>query len=184
MARLLKEASSMEILRSPKPLWSPYAAGFGLGLTLLAAFVIAGQGLGASGAMTRFAAFCSAVVAHDATVNNEYLSKYFSDGASPLSDWLVFEVLGAAVGGLFSAALAGRIVKRIEHGPRTTNAKRLALALAGGVIAGFAARLALGCTSGQALSGGAMLSLGAWIFMLSVFGGGYAFAWFARREWI
>jgi len=32
--------------------WSPYAAGAGLGLTLLATFYIAGRGLGASGAMT------------------------------------------------------------------------------------------------------------------------------------
>jgi hypothetical protein len=48
---------------------------------------------------------------------------------------------------------------------------------------GLAARAARGCTSGQALSGGAVLSVGAWIFMLSVFGGGYAFAWFVRRQW-
>jgi len=60
----------------------------------------------------------------------------------------------------------------------------LTLALVGGAIAGFAARLSLGCTSGQALSGGAMLSLGSWIFMLSVFAGGYGAAWFLRKEWI
>jgi uncharacterized protein len=48
---------------------------------------------------------------------------------------------------------------------------------------GFAARLARGCTSGQALSGGAVLSVGAWAFMFSVFAGGYALAWFLRRQW-
>ena len=32
-----------------KPYWNPYLAGVLLGLTLLATFVIAGQGLGASG---------------------------------------------------------------------------------------------------------------------------------------
>ncbi len=32
----------------PKPYWNPYLAGLLLGLTLLATFVIAGQGLGAS----------------------------------------------------------------------------------------------------------------------------------------
>ena len=31
--------------------------------------------------------------------------------------------------------------------------------------------------------GGAVLSVGAWMFMLSVFAGGYAFAWFVRRQW-
>ena len=47
-----------------------------------------------------------------------------------------------------------------------------------------AARMALGCTSGQALSGGAMLSVGSWIYMFSVFAGGYAAAWFVRRQWL
>jgi hypothetical protein len=33
------------------------------------------------------------------------------------------------------------------------------------------------------LTGGALLSVGSWIFMLSVFAGGYALAWFVRRQW-
>jgi len=48
---------------------------------------------------------------------------------------------------------------------------------------GFAARLARGCTSGQALTGGAVLSLGSWVFMLAVFVGAYALAPVMRREW-
>ena len=46
-----------------------------------------------------------------------------------------------------------------------------------------AARMARGCTSGQALSGGALMSVGAWAFLLAVFAGGYAAAWFVRRQW-
>ena len=49
---------------------------------------------------------------------------------------------------------------------------------------GFAAALARGCTSGQALSGGATLATGSWLFMLMVFAGGYAVAYFVRRQWI
>ena len=30
---------------------------------------------------------------------------------------------------------------------------------------------------------GAVMSAGAWIFMLSVFAGGYGLAWFVRRQW-
>ena len=45
------------------------------------------------------------------------------------------------------------------------------------------AKLAIGCTSGQALSGGAMLALGSWAFMFSVFAGGFAFAWLVRKQW-
>ena len=46
-----------------------------------------------------------------------------------------------------------------------------------------AAKLTRGCTSGQALSGGAVQSVGSWAFMLSVFAGGYAAAYFVRRQW-
>ena len=48
---------------------------------------------------------------------------------------------------------------------------------------GVGAKLARGCTSGQALSGGAVLGVGSWAFMLTVFAGGYAAAWFLRRQW-
>ena len=58
-----------------------------------------------------------------------------------------------------------------------------AYAIAGGVLMGFAARLARGCTSGQALTGGAVMAFGSWIFMLAVFAGGYVTAPLARRQW-
>ena len=37
--------------------------------------------------------------------------------------------------------------------------------------------------SGQALSGGALLSVGSWVFMMAVFAGGYGMAYFIRRQW-
>ena len=58
------------------------------------------------------------------------------------------------------------------------------LALLGGLLVGFAARLARGCTCGQALVGGAELSVGGWAFMVCVFAGGYATAYFVRKQWI
>ncbi len=48
---------------------------------------------------------------------------------------------------------------------------------------GVGAKLARGCTSGQALSGGALLNVGSWAFMMMVFAGAYAIAWFVRRQW-
>jgi hypothetical protein len=57
------------------------------------------------------------------------------------------------------------------------------MAFVGGAIMGYGARFARGCTSGQALSGGAVLSAGSWAFMFAVFGGGYAVAYFVRRLW-
>jgi hypothetical protein len=48
---------------------------------------------------------------------------------------------------------------------------------------GVGADLARGCTSGQALTGGAMLNLGSWAFMMCVFAGAYAAAPLVRRQW-
>ena len=45
----------------------------------------------------------------------------------------------------------------------------------------YGARLARGCTSGQALSGGAVLAAGSWAFMFAVFGGAYGLAYFLRE---
>ena len=84
---------------------------------------------------------------------------------------------------LLSAVLARRIRPGVERGRAFGAAPRLLLALGGGLIAGFASRLANGCTSGQALSGGAMLLNGSLVFMVCVFAGGYAAAWFVRRQW-
>jgi uncharacterized membrane protein YedE/YeeE len=47
----------------------------------------------------------------------------------------------------------------------------------------FGARLARGCTSGQALTGGATLSAGSWAVMFAIFGGGYALAYSLRKFW-
>jgi hypothetical protein len=70
-----------------------------------------------------------------------------------------------------------------ERGRAFGAAPRLGLALAGGCLVGYASRLANGCTSGQALTGGAMLLSGSLAFMVCVFAGGYAAAWFVRRQW-
>jgi uncharacterized membrane protein YedE/YeeE len=68
-------------------------------------------------------------------------------------------------------------------GPNVSVRARFALAFAGGALMGIGAKLARGCTSGQALSGGAVLNAGSWAFMLMVFAGAYATAWFVRRQW-
>ena len=138
--------------------WSPYVAGAGLGLTLLLAFVFMGRGLGASGAMMRFEVWFMNLFAGDHVLSNSYFSNY---AKNPLSNWLIFEIIGVMVGGFVSGALAGRLKFKIGKGPRITNKGRLVLAFLGGSIMGFGARLARGCTSGLALTGGATLAVSA-----------------------
>jgi len=180
----LHDADSKQGSVARKPFSNPYAAGFGLGLVLLAAFVIMGRGLGASGAFTSLVAAGVDAVAPQHTQANTFYSGYLGDGSTnPLMVWLVFEVVGVFAGGFLSAALAGRIRKAVERGPSISPGGRLFFAFAGGVLMGIGSKLARGCTSGQALTGGALLGVGSWAFMLAVFGGAYAAAWFMRRQW-
>jgi uncharacterized membrane protein YedE/YeeE len=168
----------------PKPYWNPYIAGFGLGLVLLASFVIMGRGLGASGAVTSSITAGLKVVAPEYAANSSYYKPYFGDGTTnPLKDWLVFEVLGVLVGGFISGVFAGRVKLTTEFGPRFTVNKRLVYAFVGGALMGIGAKLARGCTSGQALTGGALLNVGSWAFMMCVFAGAYMLAYFVRRQW-
>jgi hypothetical protein len=170
--------------RPAAPYGNPYVAGIGLGLVLLAAFVVMGRGLGASGAVNAVVAWLVHLVSPEAATGNAFLADYIGDGTShPLKAWLVFEVLGAAAGAVLSAVLARRMLVTVERGPRASVLLRLALAFLGGMTMAFGAALARGCTSGQALTGGALLNLGSWAFMLSVFGGAYAVAWFFRFQW-
>jgi formate dehydrogenase gamma subunit len=173
----------MRALRDPD-YWPPYAAGFGLGLTLLAAFVVMGQGLGASSAFTRLVAWTLEKISPAYASASLYWSRYLQPGQSALYDFIVFEVVGAAMGGFVSGWLSGRLKITVDKGPRISKATRYAFALGGGVLTGIGARLARGCTSGLALSGGAVLSVGAFVFMMSVFAAGFIGAYFVRRNWL
>jgi len=182
--RNTQAAAIPRVEHAARPYWNPYLAGVWLGLVLLAAFVIMGRGLGASGAFTSLVAVGVHSVAPEHAQSNEFFAEYLGDVTHhPLKDWLVFEVLGVFVGGFLSGALAHRVKGTIEKGPRITTGKRLLFAFIGGGLMGIGAKLARGCTSGQALTGGALLSVGSWAFMLSVFAGGYAVAYFFRRQW-
>lgn len=163
---------------------NPYLAGIGLGLVLLSAFLIMGNGLGASGAAHRLGVTIVNTISPEYVDANPYIASLTANGSQPMDNWYVFELLGVLVGGAFSAILAGRLRAGIVRGPRIGSLARLGFAFSGGIIMGMAARLARGCTSGQALSGGALMSVGSWVFMLSIFAGGYAMAYFIRRQWI
>ena len=166
-----------------KPYMNPYLAGMGLGLVLLAAFVVMGRGLGASGAFSAVVAWGLSQVAPSYARSNEFIGPYLEGPEHPLKAWLVFELIGVFTGALLSGLLAHRVRRTVEKGPRITSRTRLALAFAGGGLMAIGADLARGCTSGQALSGGGVLNLGSWIFMMCVFGGAYLVAPLLRRQW-
>jgi uncharacterized membrane protein YedE/YeeE len=168
-----------------KAYWSPYAAGFGLGITLLLAYWYLGTGLGASGGIARFAAW----LWHGIVPQHVERSLYFGEWFKPamphvLKYYLIFMAVGIVVGGFVSALIFARIKPMVERGPSISSRGRLLLALGGGVLVGFASRLARGCTSGQGLTGTALLFTGSVVFLVCMFIGGYAAARLVRREWL
>lgn len=163
---------------------NPYVIGILLGLILLFTFYTMGRGVGSSSSFARISAAAVKIVAPGHALSNKYLSKYENTDRNPLMEWLVFLTLGAGMGGLFSAFIARRIQGEVARGPSIGISSRLWLALLGGTLSGFAARLARGCTSGQALTGASELAFGSWIFMFCIFAGGYAAAYFFRKEWL
>jgi len=167
---------------APRPYADPYLSGVAVGAVLLAAFLLAGRGLGASGAFASVAASGAAAVAPEAAAANGAWAPYLGFGG-PLREWLVVELIGVAIGGYASARLAGRVRRVTERGPHMTPGARILAAIGGGVAMGFGARLARGCTSGLGLTGGALLSVGSWIFVLAAFAAAFAAAPLFRRAW-
>ncbi|HHH38548.1 MAG TPA: hypothetical protein ENK50_03105 [Sedimenticola sp.] len=164
--------------------WPPVLAGVLIGSSIIMAFVIAGRGIGASGAMTRLAATVQNALFPDLTWQSVYFSRYFADGRNPLDNYLSYLMIGLILGAFVGALLCRDLKLVVERGPRSSVAMRLVYALIGGIIVGFAARLARGCTSGQGLVGAAQLSAGAWVFLLAIFAGGFATAYLVRKQWI
>lgn len=164
---------------------NPYIGGVLLGLVLLAANFISGRGLGASGAIKSTIVTAVTAVNPASAEKSGFIKEYAeSHAGNPMKSWLVYQMLGVIAGGFLSGLLAGRLKLKVEHSPGITSRKRLLLALGGGILFGFGSQLGRGCTSGSALSGMAVLSLGGFITMMAIFGTAFSLAYFFRRNWI
>jgi uncharacterized membrane protein YedE/YeeE len=156
-----------------------------LGIVLLAANFVSGRGLGASGAIKSTVVTAVTAIVPSSTESSGFVKEFSeSHKGNPMKTWLVFEMMGVLVGGFLSGAFAGRLKFKVEHSPQITSRKRLLLALGGGVLFGFGSQLGRGCTSGSALSGMAVLSLGGFITMMAIFGTAFALAYLFRKNWI
>lgn len=164
--------------------WNPYFGGFLLGILIIFTFYITGRGLGATGGLKSGVVAVVDQLDTEHAHENTYYSKFLGGENSPLNSWLVFETLGIIFGAFISGALNGRIGFRVQHSPKITAKRRLIFALGGGILFGLGAQIARGCTSGAALSGIAVLSVGGFITMLAIFASAYLFAYFFRKNWI
>ncbi len=163
---------------------NPYLGGVMLGIVLLLSFYISGRGLGASGAVKNTVAATVNVIAPQHVAKSTYYCQFAGGDNKPMSNWLIYEVLGVLAGALISGIIFNRLKFKVEHSPKITSRRRLIFALAGGLVFGFGAQLARGCTSGAALSGMAVLSLGGYITMAAIFGTAFVVAWILRKNWI
>jgi len=173
----------MAATKEPRPYVNPYLAGTLLGVVLFLSFYVTGGGLGASGALSHIQTGVLDWFAPAHVDRTAYFADIAGGERNPWTSSGVYMLVGTIVGGFASGLYNRRVRLELRKGPNVTITTRVVFALLGGIIMGYGARLARGCTSGQALSGGAVLSVGSWAFAFAVFASAYALAWFVRRLW-
>ena len=156
--------------------WSPYVAGAGIGALCWVAFLRSQKPLASSTTYARTAGMLERLLGGVRVYRREFFKQ-----VPPVVDWQWMLVLGVFVGGLCAAVLGGTLhpswVPHLwERWVGAAPALRWLIALIGGVIMGFGARWADGCTSGHGISGTLQLSVSSWIATLCFFAGGIATA--------
>jgi uncharacterized membrane protein YedE/YeeE len=169
--------------RPERPYVNPYFGGMVLGIILFLSLFLTGNGLGSSGGTTRLVAFAEDLINPAHVDRTPYLLKMAGGNKNPLDDWIIPVFFGALLGGFTSGTLFGRTKLETTKGPNVSNSTRWLMAFLGGTIFLYGARMARGCTSGQALTGGATLAAGSWVIMFAIFAGAYALAYFVRKLW-
>jgi hypothetical protein len=169
--------------RPARPYVHPYFGGTVLGVVLFLAILLTGNGLGSSGATSRLVAQAQDLIDPAHVDQTPYLLRLAGGDKNPLDDWIVPVFFGALFGGFSSGMIFGRAKFETTKGPGISNQLRWTLAFLGGVLFLYGARMARGCTSGQALTGGMTLSAGSWLVMFAIFGGAYGLAYFVRKLW-
>ena len=98
--------------------WNPYLCGVLLGVVLFTSYLVTGHGLGASGGLARLVTAGLKQMAPGQVDTNGFFAGLGGGAKNPLSHWLLWEVLGVAIGGIVSARLAGRLRIGVQSGPR------------------------------------------------------------------
>jgi hypothetical protein len=173
----------MSANQEPRPYVNPYVAGTLLGVVLFASLFVTGGGLGASAAMSRVQTGVLDLFAPGHVDRVAYFAEMAGGTRNPWAHYAIYMLVGTILGGFASGLVNRRVKLETRKGPRISVQARWGFALLGGALMGYGARMARGCTSGQALSGGAVLSVGSWAFAMAIFASAYAVAWFFRRLW-
>ena len=152
--------------------WSPYAVGIGIGVLSWIAFFLSNKALGCSTAFARTSGMIEKWIRGPRVSEKPYFRKF-----APIIDWEWMLVLGVIVGAFISSLLSGAfhiqwIPSKWAEAFGSSVSVRSLVALVGGVIMGFGARWAGGCTSGHGISGTLQLAVSSWIMVVCLFVGG------------
>lgn len=159
----------------PEPAWSPYAVGALIGILVLSTLALAGQKIGASSAYSDSAGMIGRLIApkHIASL------PYYRD-SKPMIGWTWTIVLGAILGSFVAAWTGGELTGTylqdmwLARFGADSAWLRTFVALTGGTLMAFGARMAGGCTSGHGISGTLQLAVSSWIAVICFFIGGIA----------
>lgn len=156
--------------------WSPYAVGIGIGVLSWFTWLISRKPIGCSTSFARSAGMIEKLLR-----GNRVETRPYYQVVQPTVDWQWMLVLGMVVGAFLSSRLSGDF--RWQWIPPqwaatfgTSVPVRVLVALLGGVLLGFGARWADGCTSGHGISGTMQLAVSSWISAICFFVGGILLA--------
>jgi uncharacterized protein len=178
---LASQANAVEIavnaLDYDGPAWSPYLVGAALGVLSWLTFYFSDKPIGASSAYATGAGMIGKLLARRHTESLAYFKK-----SPPTLNWGLVFVLAAIAGAFISALSGGETTGRWlppmweDRFGGGTLGLRAVVAVGGGILMAFGARLADGCTSGHGISGTMQLNVASWIAFICFFIGGVAVA--------
>lgn len=153
--------------------WSPYAAGIGIGLISWLSFLISGKPIATSTTFARAGGSIEEMIKGDEGPRRPYYKKIKLG-----LNWQWMLVIGVVIGSFISAIISGDFQVGVWVPSLWASAfgdsavLRVVVALIGGVVLGFGARFAGGCTSGHGISGTLQLAVSSWISAIFFFVGG------------
>jgi len=156
--------------------WSPYVVGAAIGVLSWLTWLISNEPIGCSTSFSRIAGMIEKLFR-----GKNVEKKLYYQEVKPEIDWQIMLVIGVVIGALVSSLLSGDFVLQwlppvwsLSFGDNLV--LRLALGFAGGILLGFGARWADGCTSGHGISGTMQLAVSSWISAICFFIGGIIMA--------
>ncbi len=156
--------------------WNPYLAGSLTGLLIIITAWLSGTYFGASTSFVRTAGMIEKLVSPDRVASMDYFMRF-----APIIDRQWMLVIGIFLGSFISSVTSGSF--RVQAVPDmwekqfgTGCLKRTVVALIGGAVLMFGARLAGGCPSGHGMGGSPQLAVSGFISLICFFIGGIVVA--------